>query len=405
MTSTRNIEKLEEFFWPMDCEVIRSIPLRTSGAPDFWGWHFETTGIFSVRSCYRAIVATKSAREDWFEERAATSNPMREEKAWAKLWKVPVPSKIRVFLWRVARHSLPTGDVRHDRHMAPSPACSICGLEDSWRHSLFECNMSRCVWSLMGEEITDLLAVEAEPVARLWLFHVLESWKEPHRSRMLVTMWAIWHARRKAIHEEVYQSPMATVSFVNRFLDDLVACEGVLNKEPSSSVAGRMSSTGAPRWIAPPDGVTKINVDAAVSKGTARGAVGVVCRSQNGDVLGVSAMVFEGLTEPGILEALACREALDAAEDLYLAEILVASDCANVIKGLQGVNLGVYGSILAEIRERARIRGNVRFVFERRESNGDAHRLARYATSLDGGRYTWYTDPPEGVILPVIPPI
>jgi ribonuclease HI len=163
-----------------------------------------------------------------------------------------------------------------------------------------------------------------------------------------------------------------------------------------------MSSTGAPRWIAPPDGVTKINVDAAVSKGTARGAVGVVCRSQNGDVLGVSAMVFEGLTEPGILEALACREALDAAEDLYLAEILVASDCANVIKGLQGVNLGVYGSILAEIRERARLRGNVRFVFERTESNGDAHRLARYATSLDGGRYTWFTDPPEGVILPVM---
>jgi hypothetical protein len=39
--------------------------------------------------------------------------------------------------------------------------------------------------------------------------------------RLFVTMWAIWHAKRKAVHEDHYQSPMATMAFVNRFIADL----------------------------------------------------------------------------------------------------------------------------------------------------------------------------------------
>ena len=39
-------EKLEEFFLPMDVEVIKGIPLSTRNQVDFWAWHFERTGIF-----------------------------------------------------------------------------------------------------------------------------------------------------------------------------------------------------------------------------------------------------------------------------------------------------------------------------------------------------------------------
>jgi hypothetical protein len=40
------------------------------------------------------------------------------------------------------------------------------------------------------------------------------------------------------------------------------------------------------------------------------GAVAVVCRSREGEYLGASALVVQGIADPGILEALACREAL-----------------------------------------------------------------------------------------------
>jgi hypothetical protein len=50
-------------------------------------------------------------------ENAARSN-RRDEEEWSSLWQVKVPSKLRFFLWRLARHSLASADVFHHRNMA-----------------------------------------------------------------------------------------------------------------------------------------------------------------------------------------------------------------------------------------------------------------------------------------------
>jgi hypothetical protein len=226
---------------------------------------------------------------------------------------------------------------------------------------------------------------------------MIETMKKTDLIRMLVTMWAIWHAKRKAVHEEVYQSPSATVTFVSRFLEDLGevknTCGSVQPKEPKQVQK---------KWIAPPAGITKINVDAAVAKSVAKGAVGVVCRSADGVFLGASAVVFDGITHPGSLEALACREDLNTADDLLLGPILVASDCLEVVNGLKGECWGRFGCILMETRDRAQQRTGTTFVHERRESNGEAHRLARFASTTPAGRYVWFVQPPADLNIPVI---
>ncbi|XP_051211644.2 uncharacterized protein [Lolium perenne] len=344
-----NTEKLEEYFLPMDVEIIRNIPLCTRFQDDFWSWHFENNGQFSVRSCYRALAATKRVREDWLDGNSAASDTTKEEKAWSKLWKIYVPSKIRLFLWRLAKHSIPTEDIRHHRQMAPTPACSICGLEDSWRHSLIECNPARCVWALTAEDITEHIALSTEPTAKQWLFHMIESMGKDDLTRMLVTLWAIWHAKRKAVHEDIYQSPMATMGFVNNFLSDTALCE-------RASPVQQRKPVPVPRqaaWIAPPEGRSKINVDAAVAKSEAKGAVAAVCRASNGTYLGASAMVYEGITDPRCLEALACREALDIADDLLVGPMQVASDCLEVVNALHSDYKGYLGSIITEIKATA----------------------------------------------------
>ncbi|KAK1610245.1 hypothetical protein QYE76_033918 [Lolium multiflorum] len=161
------------------------------------------------------------------------------------------------------------------------------------------------------------------------------------------------------------------------------------------------SSKRTMRLIAPSQGRVKVNVDAAVAKTSTKGAVGAVCRSFEGLYLGASATVYEGVTSPGILEALACREGLDVADDLGVDAIQVASDCLDVLKGLQGVNLGEYGSILMEIQARASSRGDTAFGHERREHNVEAHNLARFASSLPEGRYVWFLEPPSDIPINV----
>ena len=51
----------------MDVEAIRTIPIVTRVAENFWAWHVERCGIFTVKSAYRMIIDTKRRREAWLE--------------------------------------------------------------------------------------------------------------------------------------------------------------------------------------------------------------------------------------------------------------------------------------------------------------------------------------------------
>jgi hypothetical protein len=189
----------------------------------------------------------------------SSSNRAGEEKDWTSLWKVKVPSKIRVFIWRFAKQSIPTGDVRHRRHMDPDISCGLYGEADSWRHSLLECMMARCVWALIPETVTEHMARTTEPDAKQWLFAMILFLGQQDLTWCLVTLWTIWFARRKANHEGAFQSPLSTLNFVESFIRDL-EISAAKKKTASTTVV----KSGSGRWVPPDAGYTKINVDAAV---------------------------------------------------------------------------------------------------------------------------------------------
>ena len=124
-------------------------------------------------------------------------------------------------MWRPARHSIPTVDVLHRRHMAEQAGCLICGELDSWKHSLLECNMARCVWALAKEETVEHICNIQEQNPKAWLAAVISSLPREESRRTMVTLWTLWHARRKAVYEDTFQSPLSTHNFVERFIADL----------------------------------------------------------------------------------------------------------------------------------------------------------------------------------------
>lgn len=103
---------------PFDAECILKIPLCTRRMVDFWAWVDDQHGRFSVRSAYNLIMKTNIQREEWLDEQQGISNSTVNSQGWSSIWKLRVPSKLRVFAWRLARQSLPTGDVLHNRNMA-----------------------------------------------------------------------------------------------------------------------------------------------------------------------------------------------------------------------------------------------------------------------------------------------
>ncbi|XP_071678677.1 uncharacterized protein [Lolium perenne] len=195
--------------------------------------------------------------------------------------------------------------------MAEDDRCQLCGAQDSWRHALLDCSMSRAVWALADEDVTKHLLCSGEEKAKDWLSNLMATLWHADQTTVFVTLWSIWHARRKAIHEQKFRSPMSVHLFLERFVADLGQAHAQQPWRATPGDGGRV-----PRWLPPPVGVTKINVDAAVSKNTGLGAVAAVARDAEGVFCGASAVVFPGKTDAENLEALACREALSLARDI-----------------------------------------------------------------------------------------
>ena len=105
-------------------------------------------------------------------------------------------------------------------------------------------------------------------------------------------------------------------------------------------------------WQPPPLDHVKFNVDAAVSSGKF-GAVGVICRDVAGTFLGASSLNFQHIFDPVALEALAVREVLALAEDLYVHKIQVASDCKIMVDEIKQGTSSNHAAIVHEIIERS----------------------------------------------------
>ena len=124
-TTTWREELIRENFIPFDVDAIMSIPLCTRVIDDFWAWEAERSGRFTVKSCYRMVMNKKIHRENWIEEHAGASDFTARGKAWNDLWHIKVPTKLRVFLWRLAQHSMPSMDVLHHRNMSTTHLCAL----------------------------------------------------------------------------------------------------------------------------------------------------------------------------------------------------------------------------------------------------------------------------------------
>jgi hypothetical protein len=89
---------------------------------------------------------------------------------------------------------------------------------------------------------------------------------------------------------------------------------------------------------------------------------------------------------------------MSLATDLYLRQIKLASDCANVIKSINNNDvLTLYAQVVREIRTTREEFELFEFFHGGQRSNGDAHDLARVSLYSCEGRHVWLHDPPDGI--------
>ena len=138
-----------------------------------------------------------------------------------------------------------------------------------------------------------------------WLFAIHEILSKELFDRLVVSLWAIWGVRQKAIHESILQSPLATHMFIQFFIAELESIKNAPRTIRPTPVANvRLHQV----WMPLRAGTFKINVDGGLSRDGSMGPSSIVCRDDKGLHLGSSTMVFPGINDPACLETLACRE-------------------------------------------------------------------------------------------------
>jgi hypothetical protein len=112
-------------FLQVDAERILRIPLSAQLEEDFVAWHLTKSYSFSVKSAYYSewnhCNGRRLNRVD--EQGPASLNPV-----WDILWKLKIPSKIKIFVWKALRGTIPGMAILADRHIPVSPQCLVCSL-------------------------------------------------------------------------------------------------------------------------------------------------------------------------------------------------------------------------------------------------------------------------------------
>ena len=101
---------------------------------DDWIWKPDPSGQYSAKSAYYALRGNITEGDDFadFEE----------------LWKLRIPSKVAVFVWRLLRDRLPTKVNLCRRHVEINDLqCPFCrSMEEDATHLFFHCSKITPIW-------------------------------------------------------------------------------------------------------------------------------------------------------------------------------------------------------------------------------------------------------------------
>ena len=90
---------LSEMFDTKEAASISRIPVSKLGSPVVLVWHHDNKGVYTVRSGHKLLCRSEAVEGN-------THGEVNNE-TWKQFWSLNLPSKIKVFLWRILNEILP----------------------------------------------------------------------------------------------------------------------------------------------------------------------------------------------------------------------------------------------------------------------------------------------------------
>jgi hypothetical protein len=146
ITSQWDEQMVRENLWPFDAETILETPIRED-FEDFLAWHYDSKGLFSVKSAYH--LGVKHIAQMIPESSNAASQGLK----WEKIWSLTCQLKIKQFIRRIAHNSLPVKRNVAQIGIECDTLCVCCKrLDEDGAHLFLKCSEVTKVWEELGLE-------------------------------------------------------------------------------------------------------------------------------------------------------------------------------------------------------------------------------------------------------------
>ncbi|KAL8111232.1 hypothetical protein AgCh_019083 [Apium graveolens] len=364
-----DVTKVKACFNQADADAILSTRIPRTGTKDRVAWCHSSDGKYTVKTGYQ-----------WWHKNHVGELGLQQSKGWSNIWRLNVPHKIKIFLWRFCRNNVPVRNLLRHRGARVPIGCNMC-VEDieHLAHLFFDCHFARACWQIAGLEY-EMGDVENVPE---WLLNKLRNDTAENLGRIAAVLWGVWFARNKRIFENKYMSPATTMNWsmtqIKEWRDANIKRQATgLNERGAMHQQNR-------QWVKPEPGCRKLNVDAAVKEGQNSFSVGLVLRDDRGQYIAGKTCRFAGSLSVEEAETVAILEGLLWTNELPPGPITIESDSLLSINAIRkgSVNFLEIGHLVQHCRSLINSREGVSVVFTRKQANKAAHILARHPCELN----------------------
>lgn len=349
-------EILTDIFSQHDVQQIKCIPIAENQPADRIIWTTEDKGEYTVKCCYRILQGTMLVSQKPF---------------WTRMWKMRLPPKIKAFFWKLCSGILPTTVLLRTKMVQVSPVCILCnGDHETTLHLFVRCPFARQCWDTIG----DIDYWNGQTFLE-WMESNFLKFSDSKLCLLISVCWKIWEARNEKLWNHTIVLAHAVLGGAQAFLYQWleVNCSANLPIPATDQFI---------KWEKPPDGLLKINVDAALDIPSRKAGIGLVIRNSTGNFIAARMIPLMDVFKPDEAEAIGVKEALKWLEEKHIDDVQVETDCLKVFNGVcTDFLVTSFDLIINDIREIARDFSNLSFLFVKRSANKVAHLLAREALS------------------------
>lgn len=295
---------IRQHFKSEDADCILKIMLPRFSRPDRLLWAYDKHGKYSVKSGYQ--VALRLKLPDY--PSSSKANPSE----WHAIWKLDLPEKVKIFMWRAAQN---TAEKLWNRKVLQQPWCQRCSEQgENASHALLNCKESQKTWR--NREFSDCAQLFVNQDL-LSVIQIVAGKKSKAEMELLIALcWANWHSRNLFVFEGKKEDSQVSLAKAEAIVESYWKIKSPpLTSSISQSCKKKLElETSSNR-------VVQSKCDAATKFKEHVAGLGVVIRNSEGNFVAAQKQVkYYG-------DVTAIKLGIEVAEATNCVPLIIESDC------------------------------------------------------------------------------